>query len=142
MVQLERTTIYINALNAHDWFYQMSDDNRVFIRGEAQSNQIKKLISEMNAQELEIAEKIWLMVAPIAPDGDQFRFPYNKPIEDNYQVGFVVLWNKAKHFTHDASGCTYPELWSWKKAINNVWYPDAKEFVNTEQYADFIKEKY
>lgn len=64
-------------LKSKDWFYMMSDDNRVYKRGQAEDAEIKKVISVLidNGQESE-AKKLWDKYAPTAPySNSKMAFP-------------------------------------------------------------------
>ena len=39
-----------SMLNSHDWYYDMSDDHRYYVRGRAQRNEIEQAIATLTVQ--------------------------------------------------------------------------------------------
>ena len=56
-----------SMLNSHDWFYDMSDDRRYFVRGRAQRNEIEIAIATLTDQGLR--EEACALYNETKPDG-------------------------------------------------------------------------
>jgi len=46
---------YLEKLKNHDWYYMMSDDNRVYEKGEQEKNNLKQLYSQLTPDEKQTA---------------------------------------------------------------------------------------
>ncbi|MFW6310860.1 MAG: hypothetical protein ACOC1K_01350 [Nanoarchaeota archaeon] len=91
----------IDALQNHDWYYEMSDDHRKYLEGEREIKKIYVLLKQLSEED---ARTLWNEYAPEMPYPDNlFPFPehlfkeYNKIYREEtskdieYPIGSSVL---------------------------------------------------
>jgi len=160
---------YEKALTQHDWYYEMSDDNRWYERGLREKKNISNLIKQLaDAGEIKKAEEIWKKIAPKSPSGNQYAFPgvpkplgARKPVENkpkyqkNYKVGDRVLvdlyggaMDKVEGEITDVLDDEFNQALNtyygvYKIKIDKGWSEFGKRYVGKEETVkDFqIKEK-
>lgn len=62
-----------NLLKSHDWFYDYSDDSRVWRRGESERMRIEQLMKKLASESPEQKEKVkklWTEIVPKSENGN------------------------------------------------------------------------